>query len=172
MDENTLVQVIISLVAGILGGAAVVAFRLGKYSEKVDQIEKCDFQRRVSTLEGKIESSQPLKQRKSPVSLTERGEQVLYDSTGKFFVEENYPELKKNVEDKNPQNPYDIQEVSHKVAMGLKNDKRISSIKYYAFKEGLVLDDILDIMGIFLRDKILAERGIAVEVIDVHKPKI
>ena len=169
-------DIFIPLAVSAIG--ALISFYV--YKSKVDRLETDvkevkieirEIRDKVISCETSLRERAPLKKAKSPVSLTERGDKVLGESGGRFFVETNYEELKKSVEDQNPNNPYDIQEVSHKVSMELKTDPRINTIKDYAFKEGLELDDILDIMGIYLRDKILKDRNISVEAIDGHTPK-
>lgn len=171
MNLDTIITILVSVLSSGITAFAVISFRMGRYSEKIDQLEKCNLNTRLSTLEGKFENNQPLTKRRSPISLSERGTKVLTDSTGMKFVDDNYSELKTTVENKRPKTAYDVQEFSKEIIDGLKNDARINSIKEYAFKEGLELDDIVVVIGIYLRDKILKDKNWNVEDIDKYLPK-
>lgn len=168
-------DVFIPLGVSVLTG--VISFFV--YKSKVDRLEVevkeirtevKEIRDKTIACETSLKERGPLKKSRSPVSLTERGEKVIEESTGKSFIDSNYAELKSLVEDEKPKTSYDIQEVSHAIVFLYKEDPRINSVKEYAFKEGLELDDILDIMGIYLRDLILKEKGIATEDIDGHIP--
>lgn len=164
-------DIFIPLGVSVLG--AFISFQVYKF--KVDRLidDVSDMENEVKLIRDKIIACEaivaeraPLKKSKSPVSLTDRGEKVLAESGGRLYVETNYSELKEKIESQAPTNPYDVQEVAHKVAMDLNVDARIETIKNYAFKEGLELGDILDVMGIYLRDKILSDKGWKSEDID------
>jgi hypothetical protein len=161
----------VSILTGLVS-FAVYKIKVDRLETEVKEIkiEIKEIRDKTIACETSLKERGPLKKSKSPVSLTERGEKVINDSGGKSFVDANYTELKNKVEEKDPKTSYDIQEVSHKILMDLKSDVRINPIKEYAFNEGLELNDVLDIMGIHLRDLILKEKGIAVEDIDVHVP--
>ena len=177
MENNAWVQyanVFIPLGVSVI--AAIGTFLV--YKSKVDRVEKDlkeveieikGIRDKVVACETSLKEREPLTRKKSPVTLTDRGNKILAESGGKKFVDDNYAELKKNVEDINPQTSYDIQEISHTIIERLKDDARINGIKDYLFKEGMQLSEIVDVLGIYLRDKILEERGIAVEDIDKHK---
>ena len=47
----------------------------------------------------------------------------------------------------------------------------INIIKDSAYKNGVIVEDILSILGVMLRDKILDERGIPVSDVDLHTPQ-
>jgi hypothetical protein len=171
MTTDTLLTIGISILTSALTAFAMIAHKTGRYTEKIDQLEKCNLNTRLSTLEGKMESREPLTRKKSPVSLTERGNNVLNDSGGKKFIDDNYAELKGNVETKKPATSYDIQEMSRQVVEELKEDTRINPIKEYLFKEGMEISEILDVLGIYLRDLILKEKNISTEDIDKYVKK-
>ena len=165
MTTDSLITVGVSIVTSGITAFAVVAFKMGRYSEKIDQLEKCNLNTRLSTLEGK-----QLTRRNSPVNLTAYGNAVLNNSGGKDFIDNNYPEIKKRVEAENTQTSYDIQEASRKAVEDLQNDVRINNIKDFLFKEGMEWADIVEVLGIYLRDKILKEKGIDPKDIDIHDP--
>ncbi len=149
------------------------------YRSKVDRLEAdvkeirtdCkEVRDKVIKCETALDYKEPLTRKKSPVSLSDRGTRVLAESGGQSFVEQNYAELKVEVENKKPATSYDIQEAAKQVIEDIKDDSRINPIKEYLFKEGMELDDIVVVLGIYLRDKILKERGVAADDIDQYDP--
>lgn len=168
ITHDTIITIIASVVTSGITAFAIIAHRTGRYSEKIDQLEKCNLNTRLSVLEGKVESTQPLTKRKSPISLTDRGSKVLTESGGKSFIDNNYLELKEKVELSNPKTSYDIQESSKEVVSSLKDDDRINTIKEYLFKEGLELDNLVEVLGIYLRDLILKEKNIDISDLDKY----
>lgn len=165
MTTDSLITIGVSIITSGITAFAIVAFKMGRYSEKIDQLEKCNLNTRLSTLEGK-----QLTRRSSPVNLTAYGNTVLNNSGGKDFIDKNYLEIKKKVESENTQTSYDIQEASRKAVESLQNDLRINTIKDFLFKEGMEWADIVEVLGIYLRDKILKEKGIDPVDIDKHDP--
>jgi len=108
--------------------------------------------------------------RKSPLALTDSGERLLKDSGGEDFVNNHYELLAQKVEDNSPKTAYDIQELSQQVITWLKSEDIFNSLKDYAFKTGLPLEIIIEVMGIYLRDKILRAKGWNAEDVDRHDP--
>lgn len=166
MTTDTLISVVVSVVTSGITAFSIVAFRMGRYTEKVDQLEKCNLNTRLSTLEGK-----QLTKRNSPVDLTDYGKTVLDNSAGKTFIDDNYQELKEKVELSNPQTSYDIQEESRKVIEVLKDDIRLNTVKEFLFKEGMEWENIVEVLGIYLRNLILEEKNIDPKDIDTHAQK-
>ena len=176
-----------SIIIGVSGVAIsalvsfiIASFRIGIYKNKVDnncteitelKKEQRDIRDKVIACETTLKEREPLTKRRSPVDLTDRGHKFLEDSGGKKFIDDNYPELKGKVDEKTPQTSYDIQEVSRFVIENLKDDTRINNIKEYLFKEGLKIEDVVDALGIYLRNKILKEKDIDVGDIDKYAEK-
>lgn len=151
------------------------------YREKVNSLEKTmeKVSSEVKELRDKtIACETSLKERereayikrKSPLALTDSGEKLLKDSGGDVFVNENFSLLNQKVEDHIPKTAYDVQELSQQVITWLKSEDVFNSIKDYAFKTGLPLEIIIEVMGIYLRDKILLEKGWNVKDIDRQTP--
>lgn len=176
MDKN-LVITICGVILNAVVAFVVVSNKIGKYQNKVDNLEKQsdknekglqDVRDKAIACETALKEREPLTRRKSPVELTGRGQKILEESNGMKFVDENYLELKNLVEASNPATSYDIQELSRQIIDDLKNDSRLNPIKDYLFKEGLELDDIVVVLGIYLRNKILIEKGITTDDIDKY----
>lgn len=178
MDSSTIAIDAAGILISALISFLVASFRVGEYKNKVDnacntienlQEEMREVRDKAIAAETLLNERGPLTKRKSPVDLTERGLKILTDSGGKKFVDENYAEFKKSVEATNPATSYDIQEKSREVFGNVENDVRLNPIKEYLFKEGLELENIVEVLGIYLRNKILEERGIKIEDINNKK---
>lgn len=164
------------LVAALVSFLAIFIL-IGKYKEKVDTAEtnmkthaaKLDgLSDRVSKLEGGIErdrANSPYVKRKSPVSLTEKGKALLLDSKGNYYVDKNKDKLIVALKAENPKTAYDVQELARKIVETHANDDDFAPIKEFVFKEGLELKDVLDVMGVYLRDIVLPEFGFNVSQI-------
>ena len=180
MDQETIIQIVVSLITGGVTAFVVVSYKMGTYVNKVDNLvtkekETCseikEIRDKVIACETSLKERGPLTMRKSPISLTERGKQLLNESGAKKFVDLNFDLLFKKVEEHAPKTAYDIQEYSGKVLSELKNDDIIIPLKEYAFKEGLEITDLITVAGIYLRDKILEKNGIDSNEIDKDDPK-
>lgn len=182
--DSTYISIIITVAGIIISGLIsflIASVRIGVYKNKVDTAvkdiddgrkETKEIRDKVIACETSLKEREPLTRKKSPVILTDRGNKILIDSKGKDFVDKNYAELKKKVEEKGTQTSYDIQESSRTVINDLQNDARMNEIKDYLFKEGMEIDNIVEVLGIYLRDLILKERGIDVSDIDKYgEPK-
>ncbi|MEK7561002.1 MAG: hypothetical protein AAB539_03550 [Patescibacteria group bacterium] len=114
-------------------------------------------------------------QRKSPITLTEKGEQISAALKITEKIANHWDDIKTEVKKRSPINPYDIQTAAMDVARNcfdaFFSDTEKSEIKLYAYNAGMDLLEIYPIIGILVRDKILAENGIAAEEVDAHAPK-
>lgn len=112
---------------------------------------------------------------KSPITLTEKGERIDGDVKIQQKVNDHWADIEKLIEEKNPVNPYDIQSVSMDISKyifdDIFNENEKNEIKTYAFNEGINLLQITPIVGVFIRDRYLKEKNIAVEEVDKHAPK-
>lgn len=186
MDQNTQTTVIIfviNIVISGLVGFVVASMRIGIYKNKVDNLETTvgkdehgglrktvgDMRDKVIACETSLKEREPLTKRKSPISLTERGLGLLKNSGGEKFVDDNFDELLKKVDELKPTTAYDVQEDAKKVIEGLREDERLNPIKEFLFKDGSSLDEVATVMGIYLRDKVLKHKDWNVEDIDQHE---
>jgi hypothetical protein len=166
MPSDILINVATSVIASVLFGAAgaYIGFvrlqervktletkvkELGEDGKKInDKVVECCI--RIDERGGK-----GLTRSKSPVSLTERGYDLLQKSGGQAWISQYRDELIKAIKDKNPLSAYDVQEYAQEVLKGLVtlNDPRLKPLKDYAYAQGIELDDIILVMGIHLRDE-------------------
>lgn len=178
-----IIQFITPLILGGASGLLVFWGTLSKYKEKVDSLEKRvesseerlrTTEQKVTACETRLEEREPIKKyisRKSPLTLTEAGRQLLEESGGKQIIDANQDELLKNIQSREPKSPYDIQESAKQILESLKDDSRLIEVKDFAFKKGLELDVPLSVMAIYLRDIALPKYGWKAEDIDNDKTK-
>ena len=88
----------------------------------------------------------------TPLSLTERGLEVLEESGGKNFINNNKDMLIKRILDKNPPSSLDIQELSESTIISEKDHIEFIPVKEYVYNQGLIFDHVIKVMSIYLRD--------------------
>lgn len=177
------IAAVFAAIIGALSGFLAATFRLGKYSEKVDGLQE-----RMNKAEAKIEdhatkivecstliderttSGSSLIKRKSPISLNEKGETILKNSASDKFVLENKDELVQKIKDKNPKTAYDVQVAAREVVETLQNEERFAPFKNFVYKEGIPLEHIFIVMGVYLRDIALPLLNFKYEEIDKTDP--
>lgn len=188
-------QIVVPAAIGLVTGVGGTWATLAQYREKVDQLEKIDGQKRLSTLEGQftalqnqlsiLQQNSPTNyvQSHSPMKLTENGESLLERSGMKKYIDDNfnnlYAEIQNRLSDKgNDYSAYDVQEVATEVIKAQADGKDFIPIKDFAFAEGLVLDNIQLVGGIYLRNKALENLGFDMDAYyssdddgHAHKPK-
>lgn len=162
--KEWVMNTIFSGIMGALSGWGAISYKLGKYIEKIEKLEKevslmGDIREILAKVEaGKADVTSYI-QSKSPLSLTDKGKAVLLDSKGKDFIEKNKPVLLKEIKSKNPKTAYDVQTYSEEVIKAKSNLEGFNQIKNYAFIEGIELGIVIKIMGIYLRDFALSDNG-------------
>lgn len=170
MNTIEIILFVINLILSAIVASLTMTFQLGQYKEKVDQLEKCDFQRRLSHMEGQY-SAASIVQSKSPVSLTATGEKLLLDSKANNFVDENLNELIKKIKNENPASAYDVQEKAKVVITSYKENEKYIPLKDFAFKQGIDLGLIETVASLYLRDKALSKFGFTTDDVDKTTPK-
>jgi hypothetical protein len=170
----------------VLLGILVVAFwslfRMGKFSEQFSQhktkIEKVDtLSDRIIELTVKVDliyqNTNPNKTvaAQSPISITPNGKKIAEKINADQIMRKYFAQLSGFVEATNPKTAYDVQTVSMTIAksktmMGLLNADEINAIKAEAYARGLLVEDIMAIFGVLLRDNILQKKGWSVAEVD------
>lgn len=111
----------------------------------------------------------------SPATLTDIGKQISSNIQAEDIFSNHANKLIGMVETRNPKNAYDIQQTSFDVAkkdfVNLLNEDELKLVKDEAFKRGVLIEDIMAVFGIFLRDKILKEKNIPIADVDKHASK-
>lgn len=154
-----------------LATVCTISLIAGTYKNKIDTLDK-NFEKidsrllgiieRIAKLESGLERDREhsrLVQSKSPLTLTDQGKVVLLDSHGKDFVDENLDKLIKEIRQYHPKSAYDVQEISRKVIEENSSTDEFIPIKDYTFAKGKNLKDVIEVIGIYLRDIALKELG-------------
>ena len=175
-------EIFLSVLLSLVTTVAVIAVSWGKLRQGFDDLkERFDkFEDRiggridkisdkVSGIEGEL--GLRYKTVKSPIRLTQEGEQVLSESSGKGIVDDKENKkilLDKILSDPRPTNAYDAHEKTRDVIKNMANDPMFSPLKAYAFDKGKNLKNLLDIVGIYFRDCVLEKLDFKEEELDKH----
>ncbi len=179
-----LVNIIITVIIATISALVVAFLWIGQYKHKVDTLEKeietlkkeyKEMSTQLTECSTKLDErtqnlATSLTKRKSPLSLNEKGEDILSRSGSNKFVLENQEELVKKIKDKNPKSAYDVQVYAREVVESLQNEDRFTPFKDFAYKEGFDIEFIFIVMSIYLRDIALPLLGYTKEEVDKTDP--
>ncbi|TSC55872.1 MAG: Uncharacterized protein G01um101418_561 [Parcubacteria group bacterium Gr01-1014_18] len=150
------------------------------YKEKICNLEKNvaklleglqDVRDKAIACEATIKANEPFLKRKSPISLSERGVELLEKSGGKKMVDENLDLFTNTDEFRKIQHAYDLQEYAFNRIKEMKEAVILDHFKDYLFREGLQFEDAYPVMGVYLRDILLKKKNLNVEDIDAENEK-
>jgi Na+-transporting methylmalonyl-CoA/oxaloacetate decarboxylase gamma subunit len=121
------------------------------------------------------DSTNPLAQRHSPVSLTKKGLEVSDELKIDDLIINHWEDIfsKLNKVLSNECNPYDIQVESFKIGETYQeflNLDELKKVKTHAFKSGFTLEVYNLLFGIIIRDKYLKVKGFKLEDVDLFDP--
>jgi hypothetical protein len=176
-EANIFIQyanVFIPLGISLMGAIVSFVILREKVAGLVDDVkglktEMREMRDKVIACETTINVSKPLVKARSPLSLTDFGQSLLKTSGGEEYIDKYFNDLYQSVEAKKPKTAYDVQELSKKALDDRKNDDSFNPLKEYLFKEGRLIDDLVLVMSIYLRDKILDKKNWSVSDIDKDK---
>ena len=167
---------------GLLFVMIWVVFRVGKLMEQFShhktKIDKVDsLSDRIIELTVKVDliyqNTNPNKTvaAQSPVSITPNGKAIADKIHADQIFQKYIAQLSGFVEATNPKTAYDVQTAAMTIAKGkammnLLNAEEINAIKAEAYARGLLVEDIMAIFGVLLRDNILRQKGWSVAEVD------
>ena len=116
---------------------------------------------------------EPTLQTTSPISLTEKGVSIASTIDSHDIARKHLETINNSI--KKDANPYEIQEACFTFAQNdllkLLDEAKVDKIQAEAFEQGMELKEILKIIAVVIRDKILNKRGHEPKQIDEHSPK-
>lgn len=172
--DPVLSNIVVPIVLTLGVNAIVYLLAIGQYKNKVDDLVEYkkdstkDLKKisdRLSRLQGGID-----RDREYNLSLTEKGKALLLDSKGQDLVDENIDKLAKEVDDMRPKTPYDVQEYAKQVLLNNQNEDWFLPLKDFLYREGLPLETLINVLGIYFRDKLLARKHWDIKDIDKYDP--
>ncbi len=118
-----------------------------------------------------------LTKRKSPISLTDIGEQYSKDLNAPSIIANHWQDIlnKLNSTLIADATAYDIQVISFNIGDDFQNyftKEELTKLKDHAFNAGYTIDIYGRLFGIIIRDKILQMRGIDVTEVDKDDPEV
>lgn len=110
----------------------------------------------------------------SPISLTDIGKEIADKIKANIVLEKYISKLASEVEAEKPKNAYDIQMASMKVAkekmITLLSEDELSVVKQEAYNRGIIVEDIMSVFGVLLRNHVLNQKGLPISDVDKHTP--
>lgn len=153
----------------------------GQFNERMDKTESSIYkiQEDIAYIKGSFEAAVAIKdvltRKKSPISITEFGLQVVADHNLDAMVDSNWSKINTSVQNMKANNPYDIQEFCLETAFVKPSvffpDKDIDKLKLISFQTGIPLFSVARMMGVLIRDRYFKENGIDIAEIDKHRPQ-
>ena len=109
----------------------------------------------------------------SPVSLTEKGTEILNKSGLKKYIDAHKKDLLVVCDGKEKTNPYEVQEHVFKIfsSKNIFSSEFYDKLKQFAFNKGTDIEIVKRIGAIYFRDICLSEFKMNGEDIDKHKPE-
>jgi len=90
---------------------------------------------------------------KSPLTLNEKGKDILNKSGVKELVDRRLIQLIESIREKNPKNAYQVQEFAKEVMFNIKSNPEIlPNLQKGAFDTGVDVDSVLFVGSLYLRD--------------------
>lgn len=112
----------------------------------------------------------------SPINLTPVGNEIVEKINANTILARCLSQLEKEVEKEKPNNAYDIQMVAMKIAkekmVTCLNETELAVVKQEAYNRGLLVEDIMSVFGVLLRNHILNQKGISISDVDKHAPPV
>lgn len=154
----------------VLAACFYSIYKIGKWTQKfAHQDEKINevkgLSEKVIELRTKVDLiyqntlKNPLVASHSPISLTPAGTEISNKIGANQILEKYISRLVAEVESTNPKNAYDIQMVSLIVAkekiLAMLNEVELNAIKDEAFARGILIEDVMSVFGVLLRNQIL-----------------
>lgn len=162
------ITAVASIALSVCAAIATSFLTLGKYKEKVDQLENRDkehgkelkdlctkvavLDERVQNIQKSIDSLASAAQAHSPIQLTPQGWKMVKDSGAYSIFEDNRDKYLEELEAQRPRSQYDTQEKAYKIMSDKFNAKEFQPIEQWAFNNGKTMDEIIRILGYPLRD--------------------
>lgn len=160
-----------------------MAYKMGAWKQifvnhtgRIDNVERIadtviELKTKVDLIYGYVNPNSPTRA-SSPISLTPTGQEIVTRIRADEIFRDYSTKLMSLVESKNPKNAYDIQQASFDVAkrelINLLKEQELKVVKEEAFNKGLLVEDVLSVFGILLRNKILELKNIPIAEVDRH----
>lgn len=137
-----------------------------------------EIRRDLSYLKGSLDimksSTSSLMQSHSPISLTEEGRKVVREMDAEDIISADWLKISRATDQVADKTPYDIQQFCiENVSVDPErflSEESLNRVKGYAFAKGQPLQLYLRVIGLLIRDRLLASKGIDLSEIDKTAP--
>lgn len=146
---------------------------IGRTQKDIDEIR-----RDLAYIKGSIDiltnSSNPYIQSHSPVSLTDKGREMMREMNGEQMISDNWAHICTTLRDMESRNAYDIQtfcvETADTEPEKFFDYPTINTIKDFAYNKGMPVQLFLRMLGILIRDRYFALHDIPLDRVDESNP--
>ena len=162
----------------------VVSGKLGEWRTKFEHQEKrlsgieklsdtvIELKTMTNLIYQQVNPNSPVRS-SSPLSLTDTGKEIAEKIKADAIILKYISRLNKDVEVNNPKNAYDVQEISMSVVseklLAMLSEEELNLVKQEAFNRGLRIEDVMSVLGILLRNRILEEKHLPISDVDRFK---
>lgn len=158
---------LLTIIATLLGGIGYFIKRILDNTDKIGA-DVSDIKPKVKIL-WELQFSES----HSPMTLNERGKDILNKSGIKELVDKGLPQLIESIQEKNPKNAYQVQEFAREVMVSIKsNATLLPQLQKGAFDTGVDVDSVLLVGSLYLRDLALPKFNFKLEDIDDQKAPV
>lgn len=136
---------------------------------------------KVIRMETKIEliyintNRNPVMEARSPISLTDIGNKIVGNIRAEATLDKYFSRMEPEIGLGKVDNAYDIQMEAIKYAkekmIKFLDANELNVIKTEAFARGMIIEDIMSVFGILIRNRILKNKEIPVSDVDEHQKK-
>ena len=137
--------------------------RMEKFDKEMKESKKehNDLKEKVDKIYRVIVASPTLES--SPIKLTDSGEEIANKIKARSIFDKHKNFLSQKIKEKNPQNEYDIQQISLAIVKehieNIVKPNEVDIMKKIAYEKGLLFEDVISIFGVYLRDQTLKEKN-------------
>jgi hypothetical protein len=166
-----LVPLLVSAASGLVtfySTQRIIQVKLDRLEEDMKDMtaQGRDLRDKVIACETILKERGPVVQSHSPLALTERGQAMLEESGGKEYLKKHLKELTEAIRKHKPKSAYDVQELAKETIEARTDSEEFTPMKDYLYLEGAALEELVQVLGIELRDEALPALGFNVAELD------
>lgn len=111
----------------------------------------------------------------SPIALTDSGKDIATKIGADQIIVNHAEAFSGEIEKMSPKTAYDIQQSSMEFAknrmINMLSEEDLIKVKQEAFNRGLLIEDVMSVLGVLLRNHVLQKKNIPIAAVDAHTPK-
>ena len=180
LNSSVFVLLLILIAAGyLIYNMGVWTQKFKNSDEKIAKIESMNevvigLKMKVDLICQSVNPNSPTRSA-SPISITRIGKEIALNIGAEVILKKYEKRLIAEIDKANPKNAYDIQKIAFEVAktfmVNILNEEELGLLKREAYERGLLLEDIMSIFGVLLRNSVLEVKNLPIADVDKHDPE-